>query len=202
MGKKKSNAPKAEEMAPETLEQPVGEAKTDKAADTDAMALEEAVRKLVEAEDKLKSAEEKLQKADENAAQEKDKYLRLYAEYDNFRKRSQKEREALYNDVRAETVAKFLPVYDNLSRALNQGSEDKAFLKGVEMTMTQLEKVLEALGVTPIEAVGQPFDAALHEAVMHKEDDSLGENVVVTEFEKGFKLGDKVIRYSKVVVAN
>ncbi len=141
------------------------------------------------------SPEELLQK-------EKDKYIRLYAEYDNFRKRSQKEREGLYDAVKCDTVAKFLPVYDNLERALKQETADAAYKKGVEMTMTQLAGVFEKLGVKPIEALGQPFDAKLHNAVMHVEDESVGENTVVEEFQKGFVLGNKVIRFSMVKVAN
>ncbi len=135
-------------------------------------------------------------------AQEHDKYLRLYAEFDNYRKRSQKEREGLYADVKAETVKALLPVYDNLERALRQGTEDTAFYQGVEMTMKQLTEIFTKLGVTPIEAVGQPFDPARHNAVMHVEDENLGENTVAEEFQKGFTLGDKVIRFSLVKVAN
>ncbi len=140
--------------------------------------------------------------AEELLAEEKDKYIRLYAEYENYRKRSAKEREALYSQVKADTVTGFLPVYDNLERALKTGCADEAFLKGVEMTMTQLEGVFEKLGLKPIEAVGKPFDANLHNAVMHVEDESYGENQVVEEFQKGFMLGDKVIRFSMVKVAN
>lgn len=134
---------------------------------------------------------------------EKDKYLRLAAEYDNYRKRSQKERENIYADVRSDTVLKFLPVYDNLERALKQESVDEAYRKGVEMTMNQLKDVMAKLGVTEIEAAsGAVFDPQLHDAVMHIEDSSLGEGVIVEEFQKGFKLGDKVIRFSVVKVAN
>lgn len=139
---------------------------------------------------------------EEQLKAEKDKYLRLAAEYDNFRKRSAKEREAIFADVRADTVVKFLPVYDNLSRALKQETADEAYRKGVEMTMNQLRDILAKLGVTEIEAVGQKFDPALHNAVMHLEDDQYGEGEIVLEFEKGFKLGDKVIRFSMVQVAN
>lgn len=140
--------------------------------------------------------------AEELLAAEKDKYTRLYAEYENYRKRSTKEREALYAQVKSDTAAGFLPVYDNLERALKTGCSDEAFLKGVEMTMTQLEGVFEKLGIRPIEAVGQPFDAKLHNAVMHIKDEQYGENQVVEEFQKGFTLGDKVIRFSMVKVAN
>ena len=135
-------------------------------------------------------------------AAERDKYLRLAAEYDNFRKRSQKEREALYSDIRADTISKLLPVYDNLARALAQGSTDEAFLKGVEMTMNQLVAIFEGLGVTAIDAEGKAFDPALHNAVMHIEDEKYGEGVIVRELQKGFRLGDKVIRHSMVQVAN
>ena len=135
-------------------------------------------------------------------AAEKDKYLRLAAEYDNFRKRSQKEREALYADIRCDTVAKLLPVYDNLERALNTPCGDEAFYKGVEMTMTQLKGIFETMGITPIEAVGAPFDPSVHNAVMHVDDPEQGESVVVEEFQKGFMLGDRVIRFSMVKVAN
>ena len=126
----------------------------------------------------------------------------MLAEYDNFRRRSAKERENLYTDVRAETLKKFLPVYDSLNRALTQTPEDDASRKGLEMIMQQYESALEQLGVKPIEAVGKTFDANLHNAVMHIEDEAYGENEIVEEFEKGFAIGDKVLRYSVVKVAN
>ena len=146
-----------------------------------------------------KSAEEKL--AEELAA-EKEKYLRLAAEYDNFRRRSARERENIYSDVKLDTVGKILPVYDNLERALNAPTEDEAYRKGVEMTMNQLREVFTKLGVAPIEAVGQTFDPNLHNAVMHTEDESKGEGEIVAEFQTGFRLGDRVIRCSMVQVAN
>ena len=135
-------------------------------------------------------------------AAEKDKYLRLAAEYDNYRRRSQKEKENTYSDGKADTVLQLLPVYDNLARALKAECSDPNFYKGVEMTMTQLLGIFEKLGVTPIEAEGQPFDPAEHNAVVHVEDETLGENLVVEEFQKGFKLNDKVIRFAMVKVAN
>ena len=135
-------------------------------------------------------------------AAEKDKYLRLAAEYDNYRRRSQKEKENTYSDGKADTVLQLLPVYDNLARALKAECSDPNFYKGVEMTMTQLLGIFEKLGVTPIEAEGKPFDPAEHNAVVHVEDEALGENVVVEEFQKGFKLNDKVIRFAMVKVAN
>ena len=138
----------------------------------------------------------------EKAAGDSEKYLRLLAEYDNFRKRSAKERENIYTDVRVDTVTKFLPVYDNLKRALETETADEAFKKGVEMTFNQLGDVFKKLGVEEIEAEGKTFDPTLHNAVMHVDDDAYGENVIVQELEKGFKLGDKVIRFSMVKVAN
>ena len=133
---------------------------------------------------------------------EKDRYLRLAAEYDNYRKRSAKERESIYQDVRADTVTKFLPVYDNLARALGQATCDEAYRKGVEMIMTQLRDILSRMGVTEIEALGQRFDPSLHNAVMHEEDETKGEGEIVQELQKGFKMGDKVIRFAMVKVAN
>ena len=131
-----------------------------------------------------------------------DKYLRLCAEYDNFRKRSQKEKDSLYADIKAETLKKFLPVYDNLVRALDQSTEDEAYRRGVEMIMTQFNTTMERLGVTEIESLGQKFDPAFHNAVMHVEDEEKGENEIVEVFQKGFLMGDKVIRFAMVKVAN
>ena len=133
---------------------------------------------------------------------DKDKYLRLLAEYDNYRKRSAKERESIYQDVRADTVTKFLPVYDNLARALEQATCDEAYRKGVEMIMAQLRDILSRMGVTEIESLGQKFDPALHNAVMHEHDETKGEGEIVQELQKGFKMGDKVIRFAMVKVVN
>ena len=146
-----------------------------------------------------KSAEELLK---EELAAEKDKHLRLAAEYENFRRRSAKEREALYTDVKADTVAKLLPVYDNLERALKQETADAAYRKGVEMIMTQFNEVLGKMGVTAIETEGQHFDPTLHNAVMHCDDEEKSEGEIVQEFQKGFKMGERVIRFSMVQVAN
>ena len=132
----------------------------------------------------------------------KDQFLRLAAEYDNYRKRTAKEKESLWTDAKADTVQAFLPVYDNLERALKQDTADEAFKKGVEMTMNQLKEVFARLGVTEIEAEGKPFDPNLHNAVMHIEDENLGENTVAQVFQAGFMLGEKVIRFAMVQVAN
>jgi len=135
-------------------------------------------------------------------AGEKEKYIRLYAEYENFRKRSMKERELSYNDARADTILKFLPVYDNLQRAAEHETQDEAYKKGVAMIVSQFNDVLEKMGVSEIKAAGETFDPDVHNAVMHVEDDEKGENEIVEEFQKGFKLGDRVIRFSMVKVAN
>ena len=138
----------------------------------------------------------------EQLAKEHDGYLRLAAEYDNFRKRSQKEKDDLYTVIKAETVGKFLPVYDKLERALAQETADEAYKKGVEMTMNQLVKVMEGLGVTSFGEIGEAFDPARHNAVMHVEEEGLGENVIAEVFQKGFLVGEKVIRFAMVKVAN
>jgi molecular chaperone GrpE len=133
---------------------------------------------------------------------EKDKYLRLYAEFDNFKKRSRTEREALYTDIRAETILKLLPVYDNLTRALQTPCSDETYAKGIEMTATQFSDILKNLGAEEIAAVGEKFDANLHEGVHHVENSDVGEQIIVEEFQKGFILNGKVIRHATVVVAN
>ena len=139
---------------------------------------------------------------DDALAAMNDKYLRLCAEYDNFRKRSQKEKDAIYTDVRANTLTSFLPVYDNLVRALAQSTEDEAYKKGVEMIMAQFRTTMEKLGVTEMDCLGQKFDPAFHNAVMHVDDEEKGENEIVEVFQQGFMLGDKVIRFAMVKVAN
>ena len=133
---------------------------------------------------------------------EHDMYLRLAAEFDNFRKRTVKEKEASYGNGKADTLAKLLPVYDNLERALNQPTEDAAYKKGVEMTMAEFEKIFTSLGVEVFGAPGDEFNPELHNAIMHTEDESLGENTISMVFQKGAKIGDKVIRFAMVQVAN
>ena len=133
---------------------------------------------------------------------EHDMYLRLAAEFDNFRKRTVKEKEASYGNGKADTLAKLLPVYDNLERALNQPTEDAAYKKGVELTMAEFEKIFTSLGVEVFGAPGDEFNPELHNAIMHTEDASLGENTISMVFQKGAKIGDKVIRFAMVQVAN
>ena len=133
---------------------------------------------------------------------ERDAHLRVAAEFDNFRKRTLKEKEASYGNGKADAVAKMLPVYDNLERALNQPTQDEAYKKGVELTMNELVKIFTGLGVEIFGDVGDTFDPNLHNAVMHIENEDLGENVIATVFQKGFKIGEKVVRFAMVQVAN
>ena len=193
---------KAEEVKEETQAAEAEEKAEDKAGEKAA----EAPKKEKKEEKKEKAKEEKAEAKDEKKAESpqgaSDAYLRLLAEYDNYRKRSQKEKDNLYGEVRADVVTKFLPVYDNLMRALNQGTEDEAYRKGVEMIMNQFCSTLEKLGVTKTESLGQKFDPKFHNAVMHVEDDEKGENEIVEVFQDGFMLGDKVIRFAMVKVAN
>jgi len=133
---------------------------------------------------------------------EHDAHLRLAAEYDNFRKRTVKEKEASYGNGKADAVAKMLPVYDNLERALKQETADAAFKKGVELTMNELVKILNGLGVEIFGEAGETFDPNLHNAVMHIDDENLEENTIAQVFQKGFKIGDKVVRFAMVQVAN
>ena len=135
-------------------------------------------------------------------AQQEDKFLRLAAEYDNYRRRTAKEKKSIWSEAKADAAVAFLPVYDNLERALKQETADEAFKKGVEMTMTQLKEILAKLGIEEIPALGETFDPNLHNAVMHVEDESAGENTIVDVFQAGFKSGDKVIRFAMVKVAN
>ena len=133
---------------------------------------------------------------------ERDAHLRIAAEYDNFRKRTIKEKEASYGNGKADAVAKILPIYDNLERALNQPTDDAAYKKGVEMTMNELLKIFGNLGVEVFGNPGDAFDPNLHNAVMHIDDENLGENVLAQVFQKGFKIGEKVVRFAMVQVAN
>ena len=132
----------------------------------------------------------------------KDRFLRLAAEYDNFRKRTTKERETLYGDASAAAVANFLPVLDNLERAANDACADEAYKKGIELILKQLLEILGKMNVGEIEALGKAFDPNLHNAVMHIEDDTLGESVVAEVLQKGYIMGERVLRHAIVKVAN
>lgn len=166
-------------------------------AETEEVTVEEtaAPAEVAEAPDPLQEAQAALEK-------EHDSFLRLAAEYDNFRKRSQKEKDSLYRDGQASVIEKILPVYDNLSRALDQETADTAYKKGVEMTMTGLLEILKKLDVTVYGEPGEIFDPELHNAVMHLDDDQYKEGEIVQVFQKGFSLGGKVIRHAMVQAAN
>ena len=199
MSKKTNSSPASEEQAKEASAAEQNE-QTAAQAKLEAEAAKQPEEKKPEAAKQQEASE--FEKAQQALAQEHDSYLRLAAEYDNYRKRSQKEKDNLYTEIRSETVEKFLPVYDNLERALAQETQDAAFKKGVEMTMNQLVSVMEKLGVESFGAAGDHFDPQLHNAVMHIEDESLGENVIAEVFQKGFKVGEKVVRFAMVKVAN
>ena len=167
---------------------------TQAAEETAEQVAEEVIQEEVPAEE-VNPFEEKYN-------QEHDSYLRLAADYDNFRKRTIKEKEQSYGNGKADAIEKLLPVYDNLERALAQTTTDEAYKKGVEMTMTQLVSILNCMGVEIFGNVGDAFDPNIHNAVMHTEDADAPENSITQVFQKGFKIGEKVVRFAMVQVAN
>ena len=171
---------------------------------TEETPVEETVETSVEetAETPVEETVEAVDPWEEKYNEEHDAYLRLAADYDNFRKRTVKEKEQSYGNGKADAVEKLLPVYDNLERALNQPTEDEAYKKGVVMTMTQLVGIFTGLGVEIFGNVGEVFDPNIHNAVMHTEDEELPENTISQVFQKGFKLGEKIVRFAMVQVAN
>ena len=170
------------------------EKKTEEAVEIQEEVLEETAEEIVETPE-VDPWEEKY-----NA--EHDSFLRLAADYDNFRKRTIKEKEQSYGHGKADAVEKLLPVYDNLERALNQPTQDEAYKKGVEMTMNQLVSIFASLGVEIFGNVGDAFDPNIHNAVMHTEEEGVEENTITQVFQKGFKLGEKIVRFAMVQVAN
>ena len=173
--------------------------KQPEAAEAEQKAAEQAAKTAAEQTEAAQPDDEWKAKFDEL----NDRYLRMAAEYDNFRKRSQREREQAYTDAVSRAVTALLPTYDNLERAIKAETADTEYKKGVEMTMTQLTESLKGLNVTVIEAsAGTTFDPNFHNAVMHVEDEELGENVIAEVFQQGFQIGDKVIRHAMVKVAN
>lgn len=198
MSKNEENAVQEEEQT--TSEQVVPETEAAEAA-----AVEEEVETAANTEEVSNGTSEletKLAESEKALAEKDKQYQYLAAEYDNFRRRSAKEKTDAYSSAKADAALAFLPVFDNLQRALAAPCTDEAYAKGVEMTMAQLRQVLEKLGITEIDALNQPFDPNLHNAVMHVDDDSVGESTVVEVFQSGFKMGDKVIRFAMVKVAN
>ena len=166
--------------------------------------VEEVIEETAQPEAEAEVVEEvvELNPWEEKYNAEHDAHLRLAAEYDNFRKRTIKEKDAAYGNGKAGAVEKLLPVYDNLERAVNQPCTDEAFKKGVEMTMTELVNIFTSLGVEIFGNVGDEFDPNIHNAVMHVDNEELGENTIAMVFQKGFKIGDKVVRFAMVQVAN
>ena len=199
---KKETAPETEaQPVPEEPQESPAEEKTDKKAEKKDEKKEKKFGRKKE-DERVAALEAEKDALEKEKAALNDKYLRICAEYDNFRRRSQKEKDNLYGEIKANTVQQFLPVYDNLTRALKQGTEDEAYRKGVEMIMTQFENTLEKLGVKKIESLGQTFDPKLHNAVMHVDDEEQGENTIVEVFQEGFTVNDRVIRFAMVKVAN
>lgn len=160
--------------------------------------MEENEKKMEQEEKKPDNGEKLQTELDEL----NDRYKRMMAEFDNFKKRSQKEREGLYNSLVADIVTSFLPILDNLEKAVNSKTSDEQYKQGVEMVLKQFYDSLLALGVETIKTVGESFNPEYHEAVSSVEDESLGEKIIKEEFRKGYKIGEKVIRHSMVVVAN
>ena len=199
MSKKTNSSPASEEQAKEASAAEQNE-QTAAQAKPEAEAAKQPEEK--KHEDAKQQEASEFEKAQQALAQEHDSYLRLAAEYDNYRKRSQKEKENAWTTAKADTIKELLPVYDNLERALKQETTDEAYAKGVQMTMQQLKTVLEKLGVEEIPAQGETFDPNFHNAVMHMEDEAMGENIVAEVFQAGFKMGEKVIRHAMVKVAN
>ena len=152
---------------------------------------------------KSKKLEAELEKKEKELAEANDKYMRLFAEYDNFRKRSAKEKEGIYADAYIDALAQILPVLDNLERAAAyENSDAESLKKGLELTLKSFAETLSKMGVKEIEAAGETFDPNLHNAVMHIDDENYGESEVVEVFAKGYARGDKVLRHSMVKVAN
>ena len=191
----KKKKPEDNEQEKETLAE---EPETETAAEAEAETPEEAPAEET-AESKL---EKELAEAQAALADAKDKYLRMAAEYENYRKRSSRERDAVFSDAIAHAVVTLLPVLDNLERAAAQPTADEAYAKGVEMTLTQFNACLSKLGVKEIAAQGEQFDPNLHNAAMHVEQEGCDDNTIVEVFQKGFTMGDKVIRHATVKVAN
>ena len=198
---KQDAVPETEEKPEELREEPKAPEESEKKPEKKEEKKEKKLGRRKE-EERVAALEAEKEALTREKAALNDQYLRICAEYDNFRRRSMKEKDNLYGEIKANTVQQFLPVYDNLERALKQGTEDEAYRKGVEMIMAQFVSTLDKLGVKKIESLGQSFDPKLHNAVMHVEDESLGENTIAEVFQEGFTVNDKVIRFAMVKVAN
>ncbi len=206
-----SETAEAETVAEETLEENAeaetlnAEAGADNADSADVESEAKAEETEQPTKEKAKLFKKKKDPKDEKIEELSDKLLRQMAEFDNFRKRTEKEKSAMYEIGAKDIIEKLLPVVDNFERGFTTvAEEDKedAFVTGMEMVYKQLMTMLEGVGVKPIEAVGQEFNPDLHNAVMHVEDETVGENIIVEEFQKGYTYRDSVVRYSMVKVAN
>ena len=175
---------------PEASEETVKETKSDK-------------KKAKKLESEISELKAQLEAKEKEISEQNDKYMRMYAEYDNFRKRSAKERDGIYADAYADAISSILPILDNIERAAAFTDADAdAVLKGVQMILKGANEAFEKMGVKSFGEKGDEFDPNRHNAVMHTEDESLGENVIADVFQKGYTKGDKVIRYAMVSVAN
>ncbi|MBQ9421129.1 MAG: nucleotide exchange factor GrpE [Lachnospiraceae bacterium] len=197
------------DTAAEELKESTEEAQADsaeaEAAQEEAAAGETAKEEAGEPEAGEKEKAPKPDKKDKQIEELNDKYRRLFAEFDNYRKRTEIEKTGMFGEGEKAVLLKVLPLIDNFERALQNVPEeekDSAFVDGIEKIYRSFLDLMKGLGVTPIEAVGQPFDANLHNAVMHVEDEDSDESIVVEEFQKGYMFRDKVLRYSMVKVAN
>lgn len=198
----------------EENKQPLEQEKVNEAPETQVETEQETAQEPEKADKKPKKKKEKgitftreqveqMELAVKQLETTKDQFTRLSAEYDNYRKRTTKEKDNIYQDAKADTVKAFLDVYDNLERAVaTGGDEESPHKKGLEMIFQQYKTILEKLGVTEIEAKGRPFDPEKMNAVMHIDDENLGENEVAQVFQAGFQMGDKIVRYAIVQVAN
>ena len=198
-----------EEETKQTTAQEAEQAKAPEAAAQETPAPEKAAEKpegkhMGKHHHETAALQAKLEAEEKKSAELKDQLLRTAAEYDNYRKRTAKEKEGIYANAKIDTIKGMLPVYDNLERGLAQfdAEDDDPHKKGLEMIFNQYKEALTKLGVTPIDCVGKEFDPERHNAVMHIEDESCGENTVVEVLQQGFMLGDKVLRFAIVKVAN
>lgn len=192
MSKNKKNTPAAEEAekpAPD-VEENTADAQTSEDAQADTTQEEPAVNK----------SDEQIEELQKQLKNEQDKYMRLFAEFDNFRKRTSKEKTEAYGDATAKTIGELLPALDNFERALDTPCSDENFKKGIDMIFSQLTGILEKIGVSEIDALNQPFDPKYHNAIKQAESDELEPDTVCEVFQKGYKLGDRIIRHSMVSV--
>lgn len=176
---------------------------TEEIKQTEEESVQEPAEKVKKKSNKeLEKKEKEIEELNAKLTEQNDKYLRLMAEYENYRKRTDKEKASRYSEAYVDALNLILPLVDNVDRAVSYATDDSDLAKGVLLLKKQLDDVLTKAGVEEIKAEGEQFDPELHNAVMHEDDETLGENVVKTVLQKGYKRGDKILRYSMVVVAN